>query len=124
LFGSGQGQPFSRIWEELGITPEQQFVHHDELMQISDPSGKLLIVYSDPDRLKQHLIAISPANARLIQSFCAGIRTLTHFDLSLLQQKPKQLMTVGDWGQLGWKMFPFVCPMARWGNLSAQEFAN
>jgi phytoene dehydrogenase-like protein len=124
LFGSGQGQPFSRIWEELGIMPGQQFVHHDELMQISDPRGKWLIVYSDPDRLKQHLLTISPADARLIQAFCAGIRTLTRFDLSLLQQKPKQLMTVSDWGQLGRKMLPFICPMARWGNLSAQEFAN
>jgi phytoene dehydrogenase-like protein len=124
LFGSGQGQPFSRLWEELGVIPEQQFVHHDELMRISEPSGKTLIVYSNPDRLEQHLIELSPLDSRLIRDFCAGIRALTHFDLSLLQQQPKALMTPGDWGQLGWKLLPFVCPMARWGNLSAQEFAD
>jgi phytoene dehydrogenase-like protein len=124
LFGSGQGQPFSRLWEELGIIPGQQFVHHTELMQVSEPGGKTLIVYSDPDRLEQHLIELSPLDSQLIQDFCAGIRALTRFDLSLLQQQPKALMTPRDWGRLAWQLLPFVCPMARWGNLSAQEFAN
>ncbi|MBI4781667.1 MAG: NAD(P)/FAD-dependent oxidoreductase [Oscillatoriophycideae cyanobacterium NC_groundwater_1537_Pr4_S-0.65um_50_18] len=124
LFGSGQGQPFSRLWEELGVIPGQQFVHHDELMRISDPGGKTLIVYSNPDRLEQHLMELSPADHRLIKDFCAGIRTFTGFDLSLLQQQPKALRTPADWGQLGRKLLPFVCPMTRWGNLSAQEFAD
>jgi phytoene dehydrogenase-like protein len=124
LFGSGQGQPFSRLWEELGVLPEQQFVHHDELMRISEPGGKTLIVYSNPDRLEHHLMELSSADERLIRNFCSGIRAFAHFDLSLLQQQPKALMSLGDWGQLGWKMLPFVGPVARWGNLSAQEFAN
>ena len=124
LFGSRQGQPFSRLWEELGVLPKQQFTHHDELMRISEPDGKILIVYSDPDRLEQHLMELSPLDSRLIQDFCAGIRALTRFDLSLLQQQPKALMTPGDWRRLAWKLLPFVCPMARWGNLSAQEFAD
>ncbi len=124
LFGSGQGQPFSRLWEELGVMPGQQFFHHDEMMRISEPGGKTMIVYSDPDRLEQHLIELSSADARLIKDFCAGIRTFTHFDLSLLQQQPKALMAPGDWARLGRKMLPFMLPVARWGNLSAQDFAN
>lgn len=124
LFGSGQGQPFYRLWEELGVMPQQQFVHHDELLRVSEPHGKTLIVYSNPDRLEQHLKELSPVDRRLISDFCAGIRTFTHFDLSLLQQQPKALMRLGDWGRLVGKMLPFVCPMSRWGNLSAAEFAD
>jgi phytoene dehydrogenase-like protein len=74
--------------------------------------------------LEQHLIELSPVDRRLIRDFCAGIRTFTHFDLSLLQQQPKALMRLGDWAKLAGKMLPFMCPLARWGNLSAAEFAN
>jgi phytoene dehydrogenase-like protein len=124
LFGSGRGQPFYRLWEELGVVPEQQFFHHEELLRVSEPNGKTLIVYSNPDRLEQHLIELSPVDRRLIRDFCAGIRTFTHFDLSLLQQQPKSSMRLGDWGKLAAKMLPFICPLARWGNLSATEFAK
>ncbi|MGL5062157.1 MAG: phytoene desaturase family protein [Microcoleus sp.] len=124
LFGSGQGQPFSRLWQELGVLPKQQFVNHDEFMRIREPGGKTLVVYSDPDRLEQHSIELSPLDRQLIRDFCAGIRAFTRFDLSLLQQKPKTLMTLRDWRRLSWKLMPFICPLARWGNISAQEFAN
>ncbi|WP_373524761.1 phytoene desaturase family protein [Nostoc sp.] len=124
LFGSGQGQPFYRLWEELGVVPQQQFVHHDELLRVSEPHGKTLIVYSNPARLEQHLKELSPVDRRLISDFCAGIRAFTHFDLSLVQQQPKALLRLGDWGRLVWKMLPFVCPLLRWGNLSAAEFAD
>jgi phytoene dehydrogenase-like protein len=96
LFGSGQGQPFYRLWEELGIVPQQQFFHHDELLRVSEPNGKTLIVYCNPDRLEQHLIELSPMDRHLIRDFCAGIHTFTRFDLSLLQQQPKALMRLRD----------------------------
>lgn len=124
LFGSGAGQPFYRLWEELGVVPEQKFFHHDELLRVSEPTGKTLIVYSNPDRLEQHLKELSPVDYRLIKDFCNGIRTFTHFDLSLLQQQPKAFMSLGDWSRLVGKMLPFVGPLARWGNLSAAEFAD
>ncbi len=124
LFGSGQGQPFYRLWEELGVAGQQQFFHHDELLRVSEPHGKTLIVYSNPDCLEQHLIELSPLDRRLIKDFCTGIRTFTRFDLSLLQQQPKALMSLGDWVKLARKMLPFVCPLSRWGNLSAAEFAS
>jgi phytoene dehydrogenase-like protein len=132
LFGSGQGQPFYSLWEELGVVPQQQFFHHDELLRVSEPNGKTLIVYSNPDsrperlrqRLEQHLTELSPNDRQLISDFCAGIRTFTKFDLSLLQQQPKASMRLGDWARLTRKMLPFLCPLSRWGNISAAEFAS
>jgi phytoene dehydrogenase-like protein len=124
LFGSGQGQPFYQLWEELGVVPQQQFFHHDELLRVSEPNGKTLIVYSNPDRLEQHLKELSPLDRHLIKDFCAGIRAFTKFDLSLLQQQPKASMRLGDWGRLTSKMLPFICPLSRWGNISAAEFAS
>ncbi|GAB4367483.1 MAG: FAD-dependent oxidoreductase [Elainellaceae cyanobacterium] len=124
LFGSGQGQPFNRLWQELGAVQRQTFVNHTELMQVRDANGRTLIVYSDPDRLEQHLCALSPRDRPLIKQFCAGIRAFTRFDLSLLQQQPKALMKPLDWARLVRHLLPFACPMAIWGKRSAQEFAR
>ncbi|MEO0377273.1 MAG: NAD(P)-binding protein, partial [Cyanobacteria bacterium P01_A01_bin.17] len=112
LFGSGPGQPFHKLWQELGTVQGRPFIHHDELMQLTGPEGKTLIVYCDPDRLREHLIALSPRDRKLIHAFCNDIRALTTFDLSLLQQQPKSLMGPLDWANLVWKSLPFMGPMA------------
>jgi phytoene dehydrogenase-like protein len=122
LFGSGAGQPFNRLWQELGAVQGRHFVDHDEYMRIVGADGKTLIVYSHPDRLEQHMKELSPADRWLIEDFCAGIRAFTRFDMSLLQQKPKPLMGLADWGQLGLKMLPFVGSVTKWGTISAEEF--
>ena len=44
LFGSARGQPFYQLWEELGVVPKQKFFHHDELLRVSEATGKTLIV--------------------------------------------------------------------------------
>ncbi len=124
LFGSQVGQPFYPLWLELGVIQNQQFVHHDESMRVVESSGKTLIVYSDPDRLEQHLRQLSPVDSHRIKAFCDGIRTFTRFDLSLLQQKPKALMGLADWVTLTRKMLPFVGAVAHWGTISIEEFAN
>lgn len=124
LFGSGEGQPFNQLWQELGIFPKQQFVHHSELMRLNGPKGKTLVVYSNPDQLEEHLISHSPDDQKLIRSFCNDVRAFIKFDLSLLQQQPKALMGPLDWPRLGMKVLPFVKPMTRWGRLSAQDFGE
>jgi phytoene dehydrogenase-like protein len=124
LFGSGGGQPFHQVWEELGAVQGREFVHHDEFLRIVEPKGKTLIVYSDPDRLEAHLKALSPLDSLLIEDFCDGIRAFTRFDMSLLYQKPRSLMRLTDWLRVSRKLLPFVGPLATWGSISAQEFAD
>jgi phytoene dehydrogenase-like protein len=124
LFGSGAGQPFYRLWEELGAVQGRQFVHHDEFMRITGADGQTLVVYTDPDRLEEQMKELSPADSRLIEQFCQGIRAFRCFDLSLLQQKPKALMGPTDWSRLGLKMLPFVGLVAKWGTISAREFGD
>ncbi|PZD70897.1 Phytoene desaturase (neurosporene-forming) [Acaryochloris thomasi RCC1774] len=124
LFGSAPGQPFHNLWQELGTIQDRSFVHHDELIRLTGPEGKTLIVYSDPDRLREHLIALSPCDRELIHAFCNDILAFRHFDLSLLQQQPKALMGPIDWAKLGRKTLPFLSPMIRWGRYSAQDFGK
>jgi phytoene dehydrogenase-like protein len=122
LFGSSSGQPFHRMWEELGAVQGRNFINHTELMRITKPGGKTLIVYSDPARLEAHMIDLSPSDARLIKRFCQGVRDFTRFDMSLMQQKPKDLMGSADWAALGLNMAPFLGALAQWSTVSAERF--
>src|SRR3989304_2111917 len=65
LYGSGPGQPFHRMWEELGAVQDKRMNHQEEFMRILGEDGRTFIVYSDPDRLEANLKELSPADARL-----------------------------------------------------------
>lgn len=122
LFGSGEGQPFNQMWQELGAVQNRPMINHHEYQQITD-GEHTLIVYTDPDMLQSHLLELSPADRSLIQQFCDGIRQFTHFDMSVMYRKPRSLMSGLDWRDFGLAMLPFLAPMQKWASLSAGEFA-
>ena len=124
LFGSGEGQPFHQVWRELGTLPGQGLVNHAELLRIAGPDGQTLIVYSDPDRLEEHLLQLSPADRGPIHQFCSAVRAFARFDLSQLNRQPRSQMSLMDWRDFGLKMTPFLPHIAKWGLISAQDFAN
>ena len=83
LFGSGEGQPFNKMWQELGAVQGRQFVNHDEYQRITD-GQQTLIVYADPDRLERHLLDLSPADEKPIRLFIRGVRHFARFDFNAL----------------------------------------
>jgi len=124
LLGSGEGQPYNQVWQELGAVKERQMIDHTEFMRLTGSDGRTLIIYSDPDQLEQHMLSLSPEDEGLIRSFVQGIRQFKHFDMSVLQQKPRGLMGLGDWMGLGMKMLPFLPPTIRWGLVSAADLGK
>jgi phytoene dehydrogenase-like protein len=123
LFGSGEGQPFHEMWQELGAVQGRPMIDHAEYQRITDGQNTLT-VYADPDQLQHHMLEIAPEDAALIRSFCDGIREFTKFDLSVMYRKPRQIMNLQDYYSLGFKMMPYLMPVIRWGMLAAGEFAR
>lgn len=121
LFGSGEGQPFNQMWQELGAAQDRPMINHDEYQRITD-GDQTLTVYADPDKLERHMIELSPDDAPLIRAFCNGVRKFTRFDMSAMYQKPKPLMNALDWRDFGMKMMPFIMPMLRWATMSSKAF--
>jgi phytoene dehydrogenase-like protein len=123
LFGSGKGQPFHRMWQELGAVQGRKFINHDEYQRITN-GQQTLIVYSDPDRLERHLLDLSPADEKPIRAFIRGVHKFTHFDLTTLYNKPRSQFNALDWREFGMRMMPFIAPLGQWALLSMKEFAN
>lgn len=124
LFGSGPGQPFNQVWQELGALHDRPMINHETFMDVIGPDGRSFSVYADPDKLQAHMTDLSPDDAHLIEDLCDGVRLFTEFDMSAMQRKPKELMTLKDWRDLGQQMLPFTLPLAKWGPMSAAEFGE
>jgi phytoene dehydrogenase-like protein len=124
LYGSAPGQPFNRLWQELGAIEDTPIINHTEFMQAIAPDGQRLIAYCDPDRLEQHLLELSLADRKLIHSLTDGIRQFMDFDMSLILEQPRELMGLLDWMKLGMRMLPFVPATAKFGLLDAQGLAQ
>ncbi len=122
LFGSGEGQPFHSMWQELGAVQDRPIIHHEEYQRLTDDENTL-IVSANPDRLEAHMLELSPQDAGQIRAFARGVRQFSQFDMSAMYQIPKAAMGPTDWLKLGLKMTPFVPPLARWAYLSCGEFA-
>jgi phytoene dehydrogenase-like protein len=72
IFGSGPGQPFHNVWEELGTVQKLNYINHTDVMEIRGPAGEILTVHSQPDQLEEHLKSLGPEDAKLIEKLLPG----------------------------------------------------
>ncbi|ADL50230.1 phytoene desaturase family protein [Clostridium cellulovorans] len=61
-------------WKELGVFEGDGFIQHDYSMQVEDGLGKKLILYSDINKLEEHLLQLSPIDEPLIKELSEAIR--------------------------------------------------
>jgi phytoene dehydrogenase-like protein len=73
LLGAGSDSAFYRVWQELGIA-QQPMAYPDEFVRVEELGGKSMIVYTNIDRLEQHMKALSPADTSLIDTYIGASR--------------------------------------------------
>ncbi|WP_233580457.1 phytoene desaturase family protein [Streptomyces triticirhizae] len=95
LLGSGPGNEMHQIWLELGALQGKTIRQFDVFNVVRARDGRAVYFYSDPERLRRHLTAISPADARQIRHFCRNLRTF----------------------QRALDVYPFLKPVAMMGRL-------
>jgi len=122
LVGSSPVNNFYRIWEELGAIQDRRIINHEEFLRIEGASGKSFILYSDIDRLEQHMKEIAPEDKKVIDEFIKEVRICTHFDMPI--NKVPELYSAMDGMRMLFKMFPALQVMKKWRKVSVQDFAK
>lgn len=118
LVGSRAGSNLNRIWQELGAAQGRQIVDHEEFMRYRDTDGREFVLYTDVDRLEQHMRELAPGDAGLIAEFCNGIRRLTVLgDIGQRSGLRGQIQTL-------LRMIPLGLTMVRYRHTSVQDFAH
>ena len=122
--GPARTSPSTICGRNWGQSGGAGFLHHEAMLRVVDREGRTLVAYANPDRLEAHLMALSPADARPIAMLCDGVRRFAGFDMSLMQRRPRHLMTPLDWARVGRRMLPFASTLAGWGRQPASDFAQ
>jgi phytoene dehydrogenase-like protein len=122
LVGSSPNNNFYGIWQELGALPGPRIINHDEFIRIEGPGGKAFIVYTDVDKLEQHMKELAPQDKKVIEKFTNAIRACAKVEMPI--DKAPELYGPLDGAKLLTKMMPFLKIMNTWKKVSVQEFAK
>jgi phytoene dehydrogenase-like protein len=120
LMGSRSGV-FHRFYRELGAVQDRPMVDHEEYLRVEGPEGKTWTVYADIDRLEQHMLELSPADAGVIQELCRAARVLTHGDIPM--EKPMEWMGLSDVLKM-LKTIRRTLTTGKYVRISTQEYAS
>ena len=121
--GSGPGTNFYRFWEELGAVQGRTIIHHEEWSRVEGAGGKVLILYTDIDRLEQHMKELAPEDKDVIEELFEATRACVRFkDMPPL--KAPEVMSPIDGLKMMLTMFPFLRFMKKWGKISIQDFSQ
>ena len=121
LIGTRPGTATYRVWRELGAAQGRRFIHHDVYQRIEGSDGRSLSLYTNLERLEQHLKDLSPDDSEVIEEFCAGARGFTRFlDVMGNLEDPASLL---NGIKMGIKMLPFMGSLRKYSRMSTEEFA-
>ncbi len=115
LAGSSPHSKLNRLWRELGALEPDDIIFHDELTRVQDAQGRTFVVYSNIDRLEQHMREAFPADAAAIDEYIHLVRRLVGLDMfDLLAGGPGEMI----------KAVPFAPALIRWGRVTLDQFAQ
>ncbi len=122
LVGSRPGGTFHRQWQELGALAGRQIVNREEFMRVEGRDGRTLIVYTDADRLEEHLRELAPADAALSHAFCELIRRCAVLSSMPGGEERGHLATAAAWLSLAARVSPAAPSLIGSLRLTWQEF--
>jgi len=121
--GSGPGTNFYSFWEEVGAVQGRTIIHHEEWARVEGEGGKVLIFYTDMDRLEQHMKELAPEDTDIIEESIEAARAFVRFK-DIPPKKAPELFGLIDGLKMMFTMSPYMKLMKKWGKISIQDFAQ
>ena len=122
LFGTKPGSQFNRLWREVGALDGVEAFNHDIFMSIEGGKGEVINIYSDLDRLEEHLLEISPEDAVVVKAIIDAARAFSRAEFPLY--KPEELYKLWDMPLMLFKMIPLFKFMGRFSRISVREYLD
>ena len=121
LTGSRPGSSLYKLWQEVGLIQGLRLIDHDEFSRAEFPDGPTVILYTDLDRLEEHLLQIAPEDGALIKELCADARHLARHELPS-DLPPRELMRLGDMARIMPRMTRIMGRLRKWNALTIADF--
>ncbi|PHV12433.1 phytoene desaturase family protein [Chitinimonas sp. BJB300] len=123
LDGCAPDNDFNQVWRELGALDGKTIKRFNQFNRVVDEQGQALSFYTEPDRLEQHLLALSPEDAPHIKTFCNDLRRFIKLDLSS-GLKPAPLMSMSEKISKVLKILPSFRLFWRTGSTGMKAFSE
>lgn len=122
LVGSAPGVGYYDIWRELGALQGRRIVNHDEFLRVETSLGQPFILYSDIDRLEEHMRELAPNDVAAVTEIIAAAQACARFNPSV--KKAPELL--GLWDNLKFliRQAPFLGVYNKWKDTTLQDMAD
>lgn len=123
LIGAVGSSEANQVWRELGALDGKTVADFDVFNCVVGEDGRSVRFYNDPDRLEQHLIETSPADAPLIRAFCKDLRRFIRLEMER-DLKPRSLQSRRERLAAWLRILPSFRLFWRTGAASMSAFAD
>lgn len=108
-----------QLWQELHLLEDTPIYTYDRFIRFEGRDGRAFTLYTDLDRLQEHLLELSPQDEDVIHEFIEAAKQFRKMEmpLDLTPATPLEAM------ELGQTMLPILWPALRWRNVPVREFA-
>jgi phytoene dehydrogenase-like protein len=87
LTGTNPDAPLYRLWRETGILADNVNIYRDDPFLVHSENGEKICLYRDIEKLKDHFLAISPKDSKMIDKFCQDIKAFINFNMPVMDIK-------------------------------------
>ena len=120
ILANSKRGPFKKMWDELGVTVDQEFYYHDN-KEVVEGIGKKIDLCLDRERLEEQMLVISPDDAGLIKEFVSLFFGPGVTDLISIEAP--ELTGIFGKTKMALSMIPLIGLFRKYGKVSLQEFA-
>jgi phytoene dehydrogenase-like protein len=115
FFGCRPGSSVNLLWQEMGAMP-RELVMLEECTAVASPNGKMFIDYYDPERLRETLLTLSPADSKLIEEYVRSIKAF--YRNSMVDT----MLISSFWTMI--KKLPVMTSIRKWSKVNMGGFAE
>jgi phytoene dehydrogenase-like protein len=115
FFGTRKEHAMYEMWKTLGVIDSVEFQHMDAFGCYRAADGRVLTLYTDYRRLRDHLLAIAPEDAKKTRAFCRAIRVIRHLRVADFSLSPRNI----------WRFIlsiPALPAMKKWSSIMTSEW--
>ncbi len=120
LSGTDPQTKIHELWMELGLLEGRTFHYYDEFIRYEGADGRIFTLYTNIDRLEQHMLELAPDDKAVTAEFIKALRQFTKMEMpvDLTPSEPLEAL------ELGQGMLPVLWPALWWRNVSVRQFAE
>jgi len=120
LVGTKKGSQFNRLWKELCDMDKLTIYDREIFMSIESNGAQSINLYTDLDRLKEHLLINAPEDEAAINILINAAKDLSRLEYPL--EKPEELYKFWDMPLMLFRMMPMMKIMGQFSRVSIKDY--